>query len=181
MYHSVHIGWLAENIHDGIWITIAIYPEMNIVTLSKQTNQSRYTTLIFMPWIFSGFKQTSLAIQNIQLNQAKLTAFLLITFVKAVWQSITLPGSWDAAPITAHEISRNITFICEVIPRQQLAFCNKKKNVHSIYKMQKLISHLKYITEKPSSSTEPRQKRLINNCLQIFTHTHTKDSFGLDQ
>lgn len=56
-----------------------------------------------------------------------LTAFLLITVIKAIRQPITLPSSWDTAPITAHEVSRNVAFICEVIPRQQLAHCNKKK------------------------------------------------------
>lgn len=56
-----------------------------------------------------------------------LTAFLLITFIKAVRQPITLPGSWDTASITAHEVSRNITFICEIIPRQELAFCKSGK------------------------------------------------------
>lgn len=57
-----------------------------------------------------------------------LTAFLLITVIKAIRQPVTLPGPWDTAPVTAHEVSRNVAFICEVIPRQQLALCNKQKN-----------------------------------------------------
>lgn len=58
-------------------------------------------------------------------QQQSLTAFLLITVIKAVWQPITLPGPWDTASIAAHEVSRNVAFIREVIPRQELAVCGK--------------------------------------------------------
>lgn len=60
-------------------------------------------------------------------QQWSLTAFLLITVIKAVGQPITLPGPWDTAPITAHEVPGNVAFIREVIPRQQLAVCDKWK------------------------------------------------------
>lgn len=60
-------------------------------------------------------------------QQWSLTAFLLITVIKAVGQPITLPGPWDTAPITTHEVSGNVAFIREVIPRQQLAVCGKRK------------------------------------------------------
>lgn len=61
----------------------------------------------------------------IRSQQWSLTAFLLITVIKAVRQPITLPGPWDTASVTAHEVSRNVAFIREVIPGQQLAVCDK--------------------------------------------------------
>lgn len=90
-------------------------------------------------------------------QQGSLTAFLLITVIEAVWQPITLPGPRDAAPVTAHEVSRNVAFIGEVIPRQQLALCNnnnEKQTLQGTQKRQQKQSQSKMLI---SSRTNFRQ------------------------
>lgn len=54
-------------------------------------------------------------------SKLELTTVFLIALVKAVRGSVTLPAAWDALPIATHEVSRNVTFGGEVIPREQLA------------------------------------------------------------
>lgn len=53
----------------------------------------------------------------------ELTTAFLVTFVKAVGQSITLPPAWDTLAIATHEDSRDVAVRGEVIPWKQLALC----------------------------------------------------------
>lgn len=55
-----------------------------------------------------------------------LTAFLLVTLVEAVRQPVTLPGARDAPPVAAHEVTWDVALVGEVVPREQLALCERE-------------------------------------------------------
>lgn len=56
-------------------------------------------------------------------HRQPLTAFLLVTLVEAVRQPVTLPGTRDAPPVAAHEVTWDVALVGEVVPREQLALC----------------------------------------------------------
>lgn len=59
-------------------------------------------------------------------HRQPLTAFLLVTLVEAVRQPVTLPGARDAPPVAAHEVTWDVAFVGEVVPREQLALCERE-------------------------------------------------------
>lgn len=60
-----------------------------------------------------------------------LTAFLLVTLVEAVRQPVTLPGTRNAPPVAAHEVTWDVALIGEVVPREQLALCKGRREQRS--------------------------------------------------
>lgn len=60
-------------------------------------------------------------------HRQPLTAFLLVTLVEAVRQPVTLPGTRNASPVAAHEVTWDVALVGEVVPREQLALCKKER------------------------------------------------------